>query len=70
MLGDDPPVNGDSPTISRSLGGSNSLNLSLRAIERFHSTFKSGDSSNTIPVEIIVEVVDEITSQEIVFPSV
>lgn len=69
MMGDDLVGNEDIPTMSRSTGGSNSLDLSLRAIERFCAELREDGGSVAAPVKIMVEVVDETTSRVVVHPS-
>lgn len=61
MMGEGPIENEKSPTTSRFDGGSNSLDLSSRAIEKFRSVFKGKESPKAVPTGIIVEVVDEVT---------
>lgn len=69
MMGDDPIESEDSPTISGSVGGSNSLDLSLRAIERLRAEFRGDNDSTSIPAKIIVEVVEETTGRLVVHTS-
>lgn len=69
IMRDDPIGNEDTPTTSGSAGGSNSLDLSPRAIERFHTEFRRDDNSAIVLAGIMVEVVDGTTDWVVVHPS-
>lgn len=67
MLGDNPSEK-ESPTTFGSAGRSNSLDLSPRAIEQFRAEFRRDSSPKARAARIIVEVVDQTTGREVVFP--
>lgn len=69
MLGDDLVRNDDSPTASGSAGGSNSLDMSPRAIERLRAELRRDNDHTDVLARIMVEVVDETTGRLVVHPS-
>lgn len=69
MMGKDLSRCNNSPTTSGFEDGYNSLDLSPRTIAQLRSEFQRKNSSKPTLAGIMVEVIDEVTGREVVFPS-